>query len=450
MLLKRLRFSLVNTFLITPLAYAWLALGPSSWGQAGGLAWTNEFGDFSYEDNTGAIAADGTAVYAVGTVSDGSGNWDWLLTALSNTNGATLWQSQFGTTNRLEDANAMMVWGRRLFVVGYEDNGLDSASDWITCAYDTRTGVMLWTNRFANTNGFDVPFAVAVADTRVYSVGQASSGFAVEACDARTGALLWRDSVPVVTGPDQATAVATLGGKVFASGCIYAGGLHYDWLVRAYNGRSGRLLWQDRFNIAGLLDQPVAIAAGDGTLYAVGTVDDASTNGDWLVKAYDATNGRLIWQDRVDKAGGFDEATTVAVRGNLVCVAGISDVGGQGAPADYHWLVRAYDGKNGSLLWEDSSRSAGGLTAPKSIALSGTNLCVAGSVYDLQNGSDWLLRVYGATNGDLQWENQYDRSGFWDDERGMAVDPQSVYMFGLTTDAQTTIVDWMVRSYRLK
>src|SRR5262249_2027195 len=151
-------------------------------------------------------------------------------------------------TNRLEDANAITVSGRRVFVVGYEDNGAGSACDWITCAYDTRTGVAMWTNRFPNASWFNVPYAVSFAQNRVYSVGQANSNFAVRACNAINGATLWQDSVPATTGPDNATAVAAFGDRVFASGSTYEGGLHYDWLVRAYNGRSGRLLWQDKFN----------------------------------------------------------------------------------------------------------------------------------------------------------------------------------------------------------
>jgi hypothetical protein len=32
----------------------------------------------------------------------------------------------------------------------------------------------------------------------------------------------------------------------------------------------------------------------------------------------------------------------------------------------------------------------------------------------------------------------------------MAVGSHSVYMLGMTTDAQTTLTDWMVRTYQLK
>jgi len=451
MIIGRMRFfSLKNVLLMAALVCSWAAIVPVARGQAGDCVWSNEFGDFSYEDNTGAVVTDGKGVYAIGTVSDGSGNWDWLLTAVNSSNGATLWQSQFGVTNRLEDANAMALSGRRLFVAGYEDNGVDSAADWLTCAYDTRSGVLLWTNRFANTNGFNVPFAMCTDGSRVYSVGQANNGFAVRSCNAVSGATLWQDIVTPIVGPDWGTAIATDGGNVYAAGETYEGGLHYDWLVRAYKGRNGKLMWQDKFNSAGLQEDAIGVTAAGGKLYAVGLTEDATTNVDWLVKAYDANSGSVIWTDRVDKAGGFDEATLVAMQGSLVCVAGISDVGGTNNPDDYHWLVRAYNAKTGAVLWEDSSRSVGGLAPPKNIALVGSNLCVAGSVDDSMTGSDWLLRVYDTKTGGLAWENQYDRGTYWDDERGMAAGPKGVYMFGLTTDGQSYITDWMVRGYQLK
>ncbi len=437
-----------NVPLIGALACGWLALATAVFGQAGSLIWTNEFGDYAYDENTGAILANSRTVFVVGSVVDASWNYDWLVRALDSKTGAMLWQSQFGNSNQLEDANAIAIRGSRLFVVGYQDNAAYSASDWITCAYDTRSGVCLWTNRFANTNWFNAPVAVCVEGPRVFAVGEATSNFTVRACNANNGALLWQDTVPTVVGPDWATGIVAYRDAVYASGFTYDGGLHYDWLVRAYNGRTGRLLWQDKSNSAGLDDGPSAIAAGAEKVYAVGVVEDAQTNSDWLVKAYNAEDGHVVWQDRVDKGGGYDQASAVLVQGDRVYVAGISDVGGLGNPDDYHWLVRAYNGKNGSLLWEDSSRSIGGLQAPNSIGLSGTNLCVSGSTY--QNGSDWLLRVYSARKGTLMWENEYDRSGYWDDECGMAVGSHSVYMLGMTTDAQTTLTDWMVRTYQLK
>ena len=451
MITRRIGFKWSRTSLIGAVACGWLALASAGFGQAGSVMWTNEFGDYAYDENTGAIVANAKTVFAVGSVVDASWNYDWLVEAVDSGSGAVVWQSQFGVSNLLEDANAMATCGTRVFVTGYEDNETDSASDWITCAYDTRSGATLWTNQFANSDGFNVPYTMAVDGSRVYVGGQAGLDFAVQAYNGRNGALLWQDSVPAVVGPDGAMVVAAYRGNVYAAGYNYSGGLEYGWLVRAYDGRRGRVLWQDKFNTAGLDDMPTAVAVGNGKVYVVGSIEDAHTNTDWLVKAYDASNGHVVWQDRVDKSGGIDEASAVVVQGGSVYVAGISDVGGQGNPDDFHWLVRAYNGANGSLLWEDSARSVGGLTPPKSIALSGpTSLCVAGSVYTTQTGSDWLLRVYNAGTGALSWENQYDRSGFEDDVYGMATGPRSVCMFGLTTDAQTTLTDWMLRAYRMK
>src|ERR1700722_2918217 len=59
--------------------------------------------------------------------------------------------------------------------------------------------------------------------------------------------------------------------------------------------------------------------------------------------------GSLLWQDRF--AGGYDTTARVAVDDGRVFVAGKGPVS---PGADTGWLVKAYDQSSGKVLWDDA------------------------------------------------------------------------------------------------
>ena len=100
----------------------------------------------------------------------------------------------------------------------------------------------------------------------------------LNAIDLNTGSYLWR--IPFGTYPELAakgmadTGSENYGGPlVTASGLVFIGASIQDQLFHAYDARNGKLLWQDKLPFAGLATpitysvngrQYVAIAAGGG------------------------------------------------------------------------------------------------------------------------------------------------------------------------------------------
>jgi len=82
---------------------------------------------------------------------------------------------------------------------------------------------------------------------------------------------------------------------------------------------------------------------GGHRVFAAGTVQNGSPNfdADFVVRAYEADSGVLVWEDQASKAGGSDVALAIGVGGPRVFAAGI----GGDAPFDNDFLVRAYDAK---------------------------------------------------------------------------------------------------------
>jgi hypothetical protein len=85
----------------------------------------------------------------------------------------------------------------------------------------------------------------------------------------------------------------------------------------------------------------LAIAVAGGRVFVAGSASNAAANDDFLVRAYNATTGTLRQEDQVHKAGGFDEASAVAVGEERVFVAGSAT----STAGNRDFLVRAYDGQ---------------------------------------------------------------------------------------------------------
>ena len=60
---------------------------------------------------------------------------------------------------------------------------------------------------------------------------------------------------------------------------------------------AGDLLWQDQVDFAGGADVALAVAADAGRVVAVGSAQNHAGNTDFVVRAYDGKTGALLWKD---------------------------------------------------------------------------------------------------------------------------------------------------------
>ena len=158
---------------------------------------------------------------------------------------------------------------------------------------------------------------------------------------------------------------------------------------------SGTLLWEHNPQKPG--DDWASDIAGAGTqVFVCGTQTNTSGNRDFLVRAYDAVKGRLLWESVVDK-GGHDGAAAIAVNSSSGRVFAV----GSGATIlpdpDYpegnlaHYLVRAYNMNTGAPVWEQFG-SAEGEFATHAVLASGRLLTVGVTNYC---GFWWCTDGYG-------------------------------------------------------
>jgi hypothetical protein len=85
------------------------------------------------------------------------------------------------------------------------------------------------------------------------------------------------------------------------------------------------LLWEDVVDFAAHDDQPLGLALTGPHVIAVGAVRTASGVPTFYVRATNALDGTLQWDDRVEFSGGPFRATDVAVGGPRAFVVGQGD-----------------------------------------------------------------------------------------------------------------------------
>jgi hypothetical protein len=270
----------------------------------------------------------------------------------------------------------------------------------------TDAGDLLWQDQFDLAGGEDVAWAVAASSGRVVVVGSAqnaagNSDFVVRAYDAKTGSLLWQDVVDVAGGSDSALAVVMDNDRVFVGGNGVDAAGRGLLLVRAYVAKNGNLAWQDR----SLLASFSGLAIGGSRVVVAGTTADSIGDGRLIVRAYAAKNGSLDWEDRPALPAGFgrfDGPTRgVTVQGQRVFVAGTVT---RLAPAfDPSCLVRAYAIADGRLKWESLHLPPSSCIA-RAIATDGKRVIVAAR--GATGLDDFLAQAYDAETGQFLWEDR--------------------------------------------
>ncbi|MEE9269443.1 MAG: PQQ-binding-like beta-propeller repeat protein [Candidatus Krumholzibacteria bacterium] len=380
----------------------------------GALLWEDQVDRAGGNDFANDVAVRGNDLLVAGRVTSGSGNHDYLVRAYDLASGNLVWEDQLDVFGTNDFANGVAVAGGRAFVVGIALNpvGNFALPNFVILvrAYDVSTGTLLWNDQFDLAGGDDQGFAIAAEGSAVAitGFGQSVNGdfdFLVRTYDAITGTLLWQDQFDQASGDDAGISLAMGSGLVLASGVagadstcdFFANTGDCDFAVRAYDATTGTLLWEERLDLAGDFDISFDIATRGGRAFAVGMGTNAAGNGDLLVRAYDARTGMLHWQDQIDTVGGNDFVSAVALNNNHVFVSGhqASDAScGLFFGGNCDFAVRAYDARNGALAWVDQRPTVGGNDLAFAIAASGVRVFSVGRVTNANGDFDFFVRAY--------------------------------------------------------
>ena len=283
-----------------------------------------------------------------------------------------------------------------------------TGSNYLTVAYDQRTGAKLWARR--TSGGTDELHAIAVSPSgsMLYVTGTREMPVTDEdvftiAYDAATGTTRWSARYNQSRGGESledfgdAIAVSPDGSKVFVAG---SSGGPFALLV-AYNAETGARLWARSLQRSSWFFA-LAASPDSSRVYTTGGVDTPTQFSNDLTMAFNASNGSTLWSRQYNgPAGGEDGGNLIAVSpdGSRLYVSGASSkLGEPGWTAGFlDWATIAYRANTGTRLW--AKRYESGVPLSIAVAPAGDNVYVYGS--SDQPGS--AVVAYAASSGAIRW-----------------------------------------------
>jgi outer membrane protein assembly factor BamB len=347
--------------------------------ETGGLVWEDRIDPAGGRDLPTAVAV-GRGIAVVGGSFEVMGRLLWFVRAYNPEDGRLLWEDASDRGAVFQEVGSLALQGDQVIATGIDFSKCsifsgDGAGCYnITRAYDARTGALRWEDKFEGAGilgggWFVTSTANVVIVGGNLAISFQQTAFIVRALDAQSGAVLWHDQMTPSGAQDRATQVAAHGNRVFA-----IGGVNHDWMVRAYHAHTGKVLWEKTYSLAGsglrdVFDYPLQVATEGTRVVVAGYGSHPSDNDllrDWVVNAYDANDGELRWTDVLDPIGRIDEAGAgVIFEKGLVFVHGFvaASIRPDSVSND-DMLIRAYDPGSGRLVWEDQIDKENDLELP--------------------------------------------------------------------------------------
>jgi hypothetical protein len=337
----------------------------------GALLWSATYENGANFTINQAVAISDHTVVTVGLTNgeETFGHTWWVTSGYSLDTGKLVWRDIIGDASTDYYPWQIAVRHGRAYVTGLAGATcatVDSTTcDQYTRIYDVVSGAVVASLRDdPSGGGDDESYGIALADGLMFTADDNGAGpddataFSVRAYDARTRQLVWGDVIPDTDHDGYALKIAAHGDRVVAVGSV-----NDDWMVRSYDANSGAVRWSQTYSlldqsIAGVYDSPVQMAMDDDTVVVAGygssklIVDEAypKASRDWVVRAYDAQTGRLLWSDHSGSPTDTDEANggVVLIDGRAYVLGFLAD-----ATGEPHTLLRAYDARSGRVVWDD-------------------------------------------------------------------------------------------------
>jgi hypothetical protein len=280
-----------------------------------------------------------------------------VATAYDRQTGTLLWQKQIAAEGLHAIAAAVVLNGNRVFVAAYYRSAATywpsaamsyeaTDSDTLSIgAYDVRSGELAWVDHRPSTLATKLALVsgqLVFAGSQYTTAGGPVTYLA--AVSPRTGTTLWEGNAP---SPGHFIDLAVKGLRVV--GVTTNQGA--PGVVQVYHGDTGALAWEDLQGRTDLYALAVDLSKDD--VYIGGYFLGSSANGrsytEILVRAYDGETGALLWDDRSHgSSSGFPNAAAAVVAGpNRLFIAGYAGpdvpprIGTPPPPLDV--IVRAYD-----------------------------------------------------------------------------------------------------------
>jgi hypothetical protein len=293
-------------------------------------------------------------------------------------------------------------------------------------------GSRLWVQRFTSGTGREASASsVVVSPDRsiVYVTGESNQvplhapAITTVAYDAITGAQLWQASYegpPHHAGGPPSLAISPGGARLFVAGAIHLPRHGVHFVVLAYNAKNGSLLWSTISQEGTELAQVQPVAATATQVFVTGSSNNR-LGPVYLTEAFDAITGNLDWTATAPFPAFLNfHNTCIAVSpdGSAVFVAG-----GLG--------IIAFRTSDGSVLWKDRYKRRWGRTAASmAVSRDGSAVFVTGQARSRTVPPQFLTSAYNAATGAQLWQARYrGMKSAMPGSRSVAISPDGTRVF---------------------
>jgi outer membrane protein assembly factor BamB len=238
-----------------------------------------------------------------------------------------------------------------------------------------------------------------------------------EARAVKAPAVLWEDrfALPAVDAA-RPISIQIRGGRVYLA---TSSPRLEGWEVRAYDARSGGLVWATQPEAFGQADAVSALATGAGRVLAVGPK---------ALRGLAAATGRSAWRRPLPGTAEPYNDVRAAALGRMLFVAGLK----RDPRGELHYRVWAHQAGSGELVWKDHRRQG----TPTAVAAAANRLFVAGHT-PTESSSILLVRGYGARSGERLWERLVAPNQVAAAAQAVAADERRVFVAGVGRDDLT-------------
>lgn len=476
------------------------------------VAWSARYnGSLFGSDRAASMALhpDGTIVYVTGGSYGSLYSFDYITLAYDAETGGLLWSSRYDTPWRRNDAathvkvspDGAMVYVTGTSIGSGADGGMgtglgDADWDFVTLAYDARTGVQVWEQRYhahQRGDGWTNSMAISPDSGTVLINGRSGCrddpatpeqepGNATVAYDALTGDELWTTCFETCLGyEDFGTnlAVSPDSNRVILAGTRQRSVTGWDFVTIVFNLQTGEVEWVRHYD-NGLHDpdaplqwpifigtdptfdsaRAIAVDPLGLAVYVTGVSRGRYGLVDYATVMYELSSGNLKGIARFDgDLAGNDTANAIAVSpdGLQVFVTGESqtvDVGREVVTIAYdaqlneeQWVVR-HNTSDSEPSLPDGRDDAARLI---SVSDDGRTVLVGGDSWG-ENSLDWMFAAYDTATGEQRWSGLYDGEiSHADFYRGLAVnsDASMVFFAGHTCGCGTNGIDILTMGIRV-
>ena len=404
------------------------------------LAWPSYImpqGNGEYS-SANAVAVSGTTLYVAGHFKPSATNEDFRLQTVDvKTGGAS---GEYTTDTGSQDSFALITPGKNKAFVG----GVSNLDAMLYC-FSPGGGTLPWGPKTFENLGIN---GVVNVQKQVIASTYGSGTWLVQAFDESTEEFLWEDR----RGPSPWYATKGIAADkkaVYVAGWVDGGpGKGPDWYVRAINpSNNGAVIWETPpMDYQGGEDKPEAIATDGKIVVVVGYGTKTGGGRDWLVGAFDAKTGELLNKDDMV----FDTAVedgTILVRMSK----GVSYIAAEVLrDSNKTWVVRAISNKNGSLVWPNeqvlSHSSEDNLY---DLATDGKVLVTCGKS-TIESGKEWVVWCLDAKKGTEKFFDAWQLTpGNNNVARAATVSKGKIFAVGTGHD-ESGDSDWTVKAYNTK